>query len=115
MLEWRNSDGDKSRRPPVSFVKNQDRDGNVNYYRPVPDMEEASVTWRRDIGTYIAKEIGLPGESTHSKVVSVLICGGIAGKVYWMQGWPSGYGFYDHQKGKLPNPRHDLYLCGTCI
>ncbi|KAG8704132.1 hypothetical protein FRC08_002435 [Ceratobasidium sp. 394] len=96
MLEWRSSDGDVSRRPPVSFTKNPDSEGNVNYYRPIPDTEEASVVWRRDIGTYVAKELGYP-----------------AGKVYWMKGWPSGYGFYDHQKGKLPNPRHDLYLCGS--
>ncbi|QRV74047.1 Transcription-silencing protein, cryptic loci regulator Clr2 [Ceratobasidium sp. AG-Ba] len=96
MLEWLTSDGDKSRRPPVSFKKEVDSEGNVNYYREVPDTEEASVTWRREIGTHIAKKLGYP-----------------SGKVYWMRGWPSGYGFYDHQKGKLPNPRHDLYLCGS--
>ncbi|KAJ1306751.1 hypothetical protein OPQ81_007737 [Rhizoctonia solani] len=38
-----------------------------------------------------------------------------SGKVYWMKGWPEGYGFYDHQKGQLPNPRHDLYLCGSSV
>ncbi|KAF8603781.1 hypothetical protein BDV93DRAFT_522944 [Ceratobasidium sp. AG-I] len=97
MIEWRYSDGDVSRRPPgVSFVKNQDREGNVNFYRPIPDTEDASVNWRREIGTYIGAELGLP-----------------AGKVYWMKGWPSGYAFYDHQKGRLPNPRHDLYLSGA--
>ncbi|KAG8726782.1 hypothetical protein FRC12_023090, partial [Ceratobasidium sp. 428] len=96
MLEWRRSDGDKSRRPPVSFAKKVDSEGNVNYYRAVPDTEEASVHWRKDIGTVLAKKLGYP-----------------TGKVYWMKGWPSGYGFYDHQKGKLPNPRHDLYLCGS--
>lgn len=96
MLEWLTSDGDKSRRPPVSFTKQVDSEGNVNYYREVPDTEEASVVWRREIGTRVAKELGYP-----------------SGKVYWMRGWPSGYGFYDHQKGKLPNPRHDLYLCGS--
>ncbi|KAG9104309.1 hypothetical protein FRC06_003817 [Ceratobasidium sp. 370] len=96
MLQWRSSDGDASRRPPVSFTKNADSEGNVNYYRAIPDTEEASVVWRRDIGTYVAKKLGYP-----------------TGKVYWMKGWPSGYGFYDHQKGKLPNPRHDLYLCGS--
>ncbi|KAG9110970.1 hypothetical protein FRC07_008122, partial [Ceratobasidium sp. 392] len=96
MLQWRRSDGDKSRRPPVSFTKNPDSEGNVNYYREIPDTEEASVVWRRDIGTYLAEKLGYP-----------------TGKVYWMKGWPSGYGFFDHQKGKLPNPRHDLYLCGS--
>ncbi|KAG8745641.1 hypothetical protein FRC10_007338 [Ceratobasidium sp. 414] len=73
-----------------------DSERNVNYYRAIPDTEEASVVWRRDIATYVAKKLGYP-----------------TGKVYWMKGWPSGYGFYDHQKGKLPNPRHDLYLCGS--
>lgn len=61
MLEWRYSDGDVSRRPPgVSFVSNKDKNGNVNFYRPIPDTEEASVTWRREIGTYIAGELKLP-------------------------------------------------------
>ncbi|KAG9125139.1 hypothetical protein FRC07_008803 [Ceratobasidium sp. 392] len=96
MLEWRRSDGDKSRRRPrVSLTRNVDAEGNVNYYREIPDTEEVSVVWRREIGTYVAKKLGYP-----------------TGKVYWMKGWPSGYGFFDHQKGKLPNPRHDLYLCG---
>ncbi|ELU43632.1 Clr2 domain-containing protein [Rhizoctonia solani AG-1 IA] len=98
MLEWPRSDGDASdpRRPTgVSFTKNEDSERNVNYYRLVRDTEEASVSWRRDIGTYVADAMGLP-----------------AGRIYWMKGWPAGYALYDHQKGQLPNPRHDLYLCG---
>ncbi|CAE6513759.1 unnamed protein product [Rhizoctonia solani] len=99
MLEWPRTDGDASRRPTgVSFTKNVDHGGNVNYYRLVGDTEEASVAWRREIGTYLAEEMNLP-----------------KGKVYWMKGWPEGYAFYDHQKGQLPNPRHDLYLCGSIV
>ncbi|CAE6454437.1 unnamed protein product [Rhizoctonia solani] len=99
MLEWPRTDGDASRRPTgVSFTKNEDSEGNVNYYRLVRDTEEASVAWRKEIGTYVAEAMGLP-----------------KGKVYWMKGWPEGYAFYDHQKGQLPNPRHDLYLCGSII
>ncbi|CEL61884.1 hypothetical protein RSOLAG1IB_04634 [Rhizoctonia solani AG-1 IB] len=99
MLEWPRTDGDSSRRPAgVSFTKNEDEEGNVNYYRLVRDTEEASVSWRKEIGTYVAEAMGLP-----------------AGKVYWMKGWPAGYALYDHQKGQLPNPRHDLYLCGSII
>ncbi|CAE6462991.1 unnamed protein product [Rhizoctonia solani] len=101
MLEWPRTDGDASRprRPTgISFTNNQDKEGNVNYYRQVRDTEEASVSWRKDIGTYVAEAMGLP-----------------AGKVYWMKGWPAGYALYDHQKGQLPNPRHDLYLCGSAV
>ncbi|CAE7170868.1 unnamed protein product [Rhizoctonia solani] len=99
MLEWPRSDGDASNRPVgVSFTKNADSQGNVNYYRFVRDTEEASVAWRKEIGTYLAEEMGLP-----------------KGKVYWMKGWPEGYAFFDHQKGQLPNPRHDLYLCGSTV
>ncbi|CAE6402541.1 unnamed protein product [Rhizoctonia solani] len=99
MLEWPRTDGDASRRPTnVSFTKNEDGERNVNYYRLVRDTEEASVAWRKEIGTYLAEELGYP-----------------QGKVYWMKGWPEGYGFYDHQKGQLPNPRHDLYLCGSVV
>ncbi|KAG8692054.1 hypothetical protein FRC11_007020 [Ceratobasidium sp. 423] len=99
MLEWPRTDGDDSRRPAgISFTINDDGEGNVNYYRFVRDTEEASVAWRREIGTYVAEAMGLPG-----------------GKIYWMKGWPEGYGFYDHQKGQLPNPRHDLYLCGSAV
>ncbi|CAE6482273.1 unnamed protein product [Rhizoctonia solani] len=99
MLEWPRTDGDASNRPTgISFTKNEDSQGNVNYYRFVRDTEEASVAWRREIGTYVAEAMGLPG-----------------GKVYWMKGWPEGYAFYDHQKGQLPNPRHDLYLCGSVV
>ncbi|CAE6489295.1 unnamed protein product [Rhizoctonia solani] len=99
MLKWPRTDGDTSRRPAgVSFTKEVDNQGNVNYYRLVRDTEEASVTWRREIGTYLAEEMKLP-----------------KGKVYWMNGWPEGYAFYDHQKGPVANPRHDLYLCGSII
>lgn len=71
MLEWRYSDGSASRRPPgVSFVMNKDREGNVNFYRPVPDTEEASVSWRREIGTYLGTELGLPGECIRTHLVA---------------------------------------------
>lgn len=112
MLEWPRSDGDGSRPSGVSFTKNEDSQRNVNYYRFVRDTEEASVAWRKELGTYLAEEMGLPrkfGPLVPKVLTNTTRAGG---KVYWMKGWPEGYAFYDHQKGQLPNPRHDLYLCG---
>jgi hypothetical protein len=116
MLEWPRTDGDSSRRPAgVSFTKNEDEEGNVNYYRLVRDTEEASVSWRKDIGTYVAEAMGLPGRVCFLCPKNRTNTIRSAGKVYWMKGWPAGYALYDHQKGQLPNPRHDLYLCGELV
>lgn len=69
MLEWVRSDGSASRRPTgVSFVDNRDRDGNVNFYRPVRDTEEVSVSWRKELGTYVAEALGLPGKYSFLRI-----------------------------------------------
>jgi hypothetical protein len=36
----------------------------------------------------------------------------VSEKEYILEDWPEDYEFYDHNKGHVLNPRHDMYLHG---
>ncbi|KZT71979.1 hypothetical protein DAEQUDRAFT_763465 [Daedalea quercina L-15889] len=91
------SDGD-----PKCLPKNTERivdsKGEVNYMRVVLLDESAAINWRVSIGSQLATMLNLP-----------------EGPNYVLQDWPSGYQFYDHNKGPVASPRHDPYLCGSTL
>ncbi|KDQ61745.1 hypothetical protein JAAARDRAFT_31222 [Jaapia argillacea MUCL 33604] len=94
-IEIPRSDGDPSRWP-NNTSRVVDNENHVNFMRPCPIDEGSCIGWRRNIGEHLAKLLGMP-----------------EGPAYVLKDWPTGYQFYDHNKGHMDNPRHDPYLIGS--
>ncbi|EPQ56326.1 hypothetical protein GLOTRDRAFT_138088 [Gloeophyllum trabeum ATCC 11539] len=94
-IEIPRSDGDSSQWP-TNTTRVVDHEGHVNFMRPCALDESASIGWRRNIGTNLAKRLGLPD-----------------GRDYVLKAWPEGYQMFDHNKGPQDAPRHDPYLIGS--
>ena len=60
MVKFPRSDGSSGTWPPETERK-IDKEGNVNYFRPVPLNEGLAIHWRRSVGVKVAEELGLPG------------------------------------------------------
>ncbi|KIJ56198.1 hypothetical protein M422DRAFT_23536 [Sphaerobolus stellatus SS14] len=89
------SDGDVSRRPdnmkqPSSSAK------EVNWFRSMRMDEKYVCRWRNLIGQGIAMLMNKPNKEK-----------------YCLGSWPEGYWMFDHNKGAINAPRHDLYLFGS--
>ncbi|KAI0310399.1 hypothetical protein OF83DRAFT_1031400, partial [Amylostereum chailletii] len=95
-LDFPRSDGDRKSWPP-NTTQIVDRDGTVNFYKPIPEDVGASLKWKHQIAMKVAEKMGLE-----------------SGKNYVFRKWPDGYGFFDHHKGAVAAPRHDAYLIG-CV
>ncbi|KAH9940842.1 uncharacterized protein BXZ73DRAFT_98674 [Epithele typhae] len=94
-IEFPRSDGDPSLLP-KNTAKVVDRDGSVNFMRPVPLDESLALMWRINVGREVANRMGLA-----------------EGPKYVLKDFPHGYHMYDHNKGPEKAPRHDPYLCGS--
>ena len=69
LLHFERSDGDSTHWPP-NTVEVEDEDGNVNFYKPVPEQQGISLKWLNQIGQKVAEEMGMP-----SKYLEELDCG----------------------------------------
>ncbi|KAI0741615.1 hypothetical protein C8Q80DRAFT_145059 [Daedaleopsis nitida] len=94
-LEFPRSDGDV-RALPKNTTKIVDSEGEVNYMRPIAMDESLAILWRVSVGAAVATRLGLP-----------------EGPKYVLKDWPTGYQFFDHNKGNAKSPRHDPYLYGS--
>jgi hypothetical protein len=117
-LEFERSDGD-ARFWPTNTTKVVAADGTVNFMRPVPLDEAASVGWRCGIGAGVAKLMNLPDLPREPLLALIFLFLSdrtsiiTAGHDYVIKDWPAGYNMYDHNKGPEHRPRHDPYLVGT--
>ncbi|KII85918.1 hypothetical protein PLICRDRAFT_165479 [Plicaturopsis crispa FD-325 SS-3] len=95
-LDFPRSDGSAEHADAVNTNPVVDENGEVNFYREVGLDESANIKWRHIIGAAVALELHKP-----------------EGPNYVLRGWPEGYKFFDHNKGKQSAPRHDIYLIGS--
>ena len=102
---------------PKTTIPEPNKDGTVNFMRPVATEEEASIRWRTVIGQALAEKLRYPDFGTgsnntnclHSLTISLLT----ATKNWILGKWPTHYNLYEQNKGKLNgNGRRDLYLIG---
>ncbi|KLO17957.1 hypothetical protein SCHPADRAFT_913375 [Schizopora paradoxa] len=96
-ITFEDTDGDV-RRWPTNTNPVLDSDGHVNYMLPLDVDHSASIKWRLICGASIAEMLNYKDHQT---------------KKYVLKSWPNGYQMYDHNKGPVANPRHDLYLVGS--
>ncbi|KAI0305864.1 hypothetical protein B0F90DRAFT_1814714 [Multifurca ochricompacta] len=94
-LDFERSDGDPTQQP-TNTKEVVDKDGQVNYMKPVGPDDSWDINWRSQIARKIAERLGKP-----------------PGKKYVLRSWPDGYRLYCHHKGKQSAPRQDLYLMGS--
>lgn len=110
-LKFQRSDGDSSRRP-SNVDPTPERDGTVNYHRLVHLPEVPSVSWRHKTAVAVAAHLGKPSKHIllMPHICSLSSC--TAPEQYIFDAFPDQYAFYDHNKGSVDGPRHDLYLYG---
>ncbi|KAI0272510.1 hypothetical protein BC834DRAFT_948875 [Gloeopeniophorella convolvens] len=94
-LDFERTDGDAGLLP-TNTKEIVDKDGQVNYMKPLALEDSPNIHWRRQIATKVAERMGKP-----------------PGKNYVLRAWPEGYHMYCHYKGKQAAPRQDLYLMGS--
>ncbi|KXN87418.1 Cryptic loci regulator 2 [Leucoagaricus sp. SymC.cos] len=95
-LDFPRSDGDATKWP-TNTTRVVDGEGQVNFMEFL-DIEESGQVrkWRASVGKAIATKLEMQGDVNN----------------YVLRSWPRGYRMYDHHKGPVGNPRHDLYLYG---
>ncbi len=115
-ITFEDTDGD-SRRWPTNTTPVPDAEGHVNYMQPLAIDHPNAIKWRLICGASIAEMLNYPDYREFFLFFSVLRTFGTEDpsetKKYVLKSWPAGYQMYDHNKGPLANPRHDLYLVGT--
>ncbi|KAI0255913.1 hypothetical protein BJV78DRAFT_1279127 [Lactifluus subvellereus] len=94
-LEFERTDGN-AKQLPTNTKEVVDKDGQVNYMKPLGPEDSSNIHWRCQIAMKVAEKLGKP-----------------SGKNYVLRSWPEGYYLYCHHKGKQSAPRQDLYLVGS--
>ncbi|KAJ7116061.1 hypothetical protein C8R44DRAFT_221096 [Mycena epipterygia] len=94
-IDFPRSDGDSGLWP-QNTTQELDEEGCVNFMQHVNLDEPIAIKWRVGVGDAISVALKLPG-----------------GQPYVLRDFPSGYRMFDHHKGKVENPRHDVYLFGS--
>lgn len=114
-IDFPRSDGNTNQLP-KNTTKIVDGEGQVNYMRPVGLDESLAIMWRVSVGAALAPKLGYPGEY-HAVTMLLPLCFDWLqeGPKYVLKSWPTGYQFFDHNKGPVKNPRHDAYLIGMYV
>ncbi|KAF9006127.1 hypothetical protein BDQ17DRAFT_1389700 [Cyathus striatus] len=94
-IDFPESDGSASTWP-TNTTRVIDHEGHVNFMQVQDLMSYSAVRWRITIAKAIAVEMRMP-----------------EGPSYVLRDWPDGYRMFDHNKGPVDNPRHDIYLFGS--
>lgn len=109
-IEFPRSDGDSSRRPP-NTTRIVDSERHVNYMEALDLDTPMAKKWRTQIADAVSLRLnwdGTSGLSSFERNLNLLL----GTKSYVLKDWPSGYKLFDHLKGPVSNPRHDVYFFG---
>lgn len=116
-IDFPRSDG-ASATWPTNTTRVVDSEGQVNFYDHLPLSSGQSIRWRMVAASAIANELQMAGRFSsaawyHLSKTNLRIV--TEGPSYILRDFPTGYRFFDHNKGSAADPRHDLYLYGELL